>query len=275
MVDVILVVESAKEWHSHNLQGNYHHYALLPRLGGPSTCAFIQGIPPGVYFHANVHVAGVECKYGVVEAATLKQDLQHWKHLYLAGRLHKPTVCIVNNDEITELQQSTNLPAALAASLVLLSNQSSSTTTSNIQRHSLPEIYQQIASLSYAGDLRVSVGAEDPFKIQKLVHSDGQFQRWNDLYHDSFQHLEQSGLVTLDSSNEFVEYDLQESRSELLKRLPVSLQQCTDPASLQSSLASIVAPAARNQTLKGIATAGIWKSAQYAFNKLSKGVLKR
>jgi len=269
MVDVVMVVNDAVEWHSRNLQQHSHHYALLPRLGGATLCASIQRIPPGVYFHAGIEMEqNVLLKYGVVELNAFKQDLCEWKYLYLAGRLHKPTVCIVEHDEVTDLQHQHNLPAALATSLLLLNDNNHDT----LQRHSLSTIYQQIASLSYAGDLRVSVGAEDPRKIEKLVHSDGQLERWNDLYRDCLRDLEKNSVVSI-LDGEHVEYDVKESRDEFIRKLPVSLQQYHD--TLQQALSNIVAPAARNQTIKGVVTAGIVKSTQYAFNKLSKGILKR
>ena len=276
MVDVVLVVEDAVEWHEQNLALHSHHYATLARLCGASMIAKIQRVPPGVYFHAGIKMeeSNTLVKYGVVEANMIKDDLRDWKYLYLAGRLHKPTVCIVENEEIIELQNQVNLPAALATSLLLLSNNNN--TTTNVQTYSLSTIYQQIATISYAGDLRVSVGAEDPLKIQKLVHSDGQFERWNDLYKDSLDILKSSGIVSV-LDDDHVECNLDEStRDELWKRVPLHVRRIggTGIDDLQLSLASIVAPAARNQTIKGVVTAGPVKSAVYALNKLKKGILK-
>lgn len=274
MVDIVLVVDDAVDWHAQNLVLHSHHYAPLARMCGSSMIAKIQRIPPGVYFHAGVEIkeSNSLVKYGVVEANMIKDDLRDWKYLYLAGRLHKPTVCIVENEEIMELQNQVNLPAALATSLLLLS--SNNNTTTNVQTYSLSKIYQQIASISYAGDLRVSVGAEDPLKIQKLVHSDGQFERWNDLYKDSLDMLTSSGIVSL-FDDDYIECNLNESsRDELWKRVPLQVRRKGNVLELRQSLASIVAPAARNQTIKGVVTAGPVKSALYALNKLKKGILK-
>jgi hypothetical protein len=122
----------------------------------------------------------------------------------------------------------------------------------------------------------VSVGAEDPQKIQKLVHSNGQLQRWNDLYKDSLKRLISSGVMSV-VDDEHVEINLDEStRDELRRRLPLHVQQryVSTTNNLHQSLTSIVAPAARNQTIKGVVTAGIIKSGQYALDKLKKGILK-
>ena len=48
---------------------------------------------PRRYYNTLVeHELGCLIKYGVVSSAALEADLTDWKHLYLAGRLHKPVV---------------------------------------------------------------------------------------------------------------------------------------------------------------------------------------
>jgi translocator assembly and maintenance protein 41 len=273
MVDLILVADNAQDWHSRNLQQNPLHYALLPRLGGANVCARLQNTGPGVYFHTHIPVRQKVIKYGVAELSRLQQDLQDWSYLYLAGRLHKPTVAITpHNDAIMEMQQTGNLPAALAASLILLNR------NDGIQQYSLGHVYQQIAQLSYAGDFRTTVGAEDPNKIHNLVHSPGQELRFDDLYRDSFRDLERAGLVSVSSSSSStterrVEYSSSVS-PELYRRLPLQFRRGGDTTTLRSTLAQTVAVSARTQSVKGIVTAGLWRSAQYAVTKLSKGLFR-
>ena len=275
MVDLILVVDNAETWHTQNLLQNPSHYATLPRMLGPAVCARLQRTGPGVYFHASICVNNTLTKYGVVESRQLQDDLQDWSYLYLAGRMHKPTVTITQDDRIAELQEQNNLPAALAAALLLKDTTTADDTS--IQSCSLDDVYQQVAQLSYAGDFRVTLGAEDPLKIAKLVQSPGQRQRFDELYNDSWRDLEQAGVVSL--SNGIVEYNPKDSCAELCRRLPLRLQ--AHAASTSSNtrflaeLSRTVALSARTQTLKGLVTAGALKSAQYAAAKLSKGLLKR
>jgi translocator assembly and maintenance protein 41 len=261
MVDLILVVDNAQKWHQLNLNQHQSHYSLVPRLCGSNFCAHLQKTGPGVYFHTNIEVEQRVIKYGVVERSQLQEDLQHWSYLYLAGRLHKPTVVIKQDDYLMETQQTRNLPAALAASLLLLSQDD------GLQQYSLADVYQQIAQLSYAGDFRTKLGAEDPNKIHKLVHSPGQLQRFDDLYKDSLRDMEQAGLVSVMDGTS-IEY---RACGEFYHRLPARFAKY---ANLRAPLARIVSSAARTQSLKGIVTAGFVRSTQYAVAKLSKGMFR-
>jgi translocator assembly and maintenance protein 41 len=144
-------------------------------------------------------------------------------------------------------------------------------------------LFEQICALSYSGDFRMNIGAEDPRKIQRLVHGPGQLQRFQQLYQRPLQVLQQQGLVLVSSPEAVngVEIPL-----ELVKRqsyyknvpecfwtlLPLQLrQQVEKQQSLSRALQSIVAPAARGQAIKGLVTAGIGASIRYASAKFAKG----
>ncbi|EEC44651.1 predicted protein [Phaeodactylum tricornutum CCAP 1055/1] len=294
MIDVIMVVDDAFSFHQTNILLNPAHYAL------PFWTRFRKSMPevwatwwqrhsvnnqllrnPRVYFNI---APGL--KYGVVQANDLVDDLQHWNYLYLAGRMHKPIVPILERPspalaEITNAQLQFNLPAALSASLLLLSESSSFT--------NIPEetVYTQIASLSYAGDFRMQTGAEDPQKVRKLVQSPGQLERFRNLYSDAIRLLEGQGMlsITKGQSNTLQwawDGANANTQSALFKSLPPVLQSEYDSQKSQqalqkmrNALPAIVAPAARYQSLKGLITAGPRKSWVYAMRKLSKGLLKR
>lgn len=64
-------------------------------------------------------------KYGVVGMPALQQDLQHWSHLYVAGRLHKP-VAVLTSQPAADAAYQRNLRAALSTALLLMSQQESS-----------------------------------------------------------------------------------------------------------------------------------------------------
>jgi translocator assembly and maintenance protein 41 len=64
-------------------------------------------------------------KYGVVGMPAFQQDLQHWSHLYVAGRLHKP-VAVLTSQPDAEAAYKRNLQAALTTALLLMPQPESS-----------------------------------------------------------------------------------------------------------------------------------------------------
>jgi translocator assembly and maintenance protein 41 len=360
MIDMILVVKDAIVFHQQNLVQNPDHYPFWARsvhvlrsivyhpssswlsssLGtrfasqDPNTTnAYYYLRDPGVYFNVTPRL-----KYGIVQYDALVDDLEQWKYLYIAGRLQKPVVEILcpeedgNNTEGQRLkhvhQQQQNLPAALAAALLLdfhqkLKLQQQQLLLPPLEGRKIPnmddianelfssskpttitmasDVYVQIAGLSYAGDPRVGI-AEDPQKTQNLVHAPGQMERFDTLYRPSVQALERAGIlsITTDDGGWSWDWNNPKAHQYLWSQLPTSVRPVHDLRSnksiaatvsvkedvtmdtlwsasmaLQSRLVAIVAPAARCQAIKGVFTAGVMKSTQYAFRKLSKGTLGR
>jgi mitochondrial translocator assembly and maintenance protein 41 len=208
---------------------------------------------------------------------------------------------------IAQAQQD-NLMAALSTSLLLLSEPSSTSSSSSPSSCiiNLPSamIFRQVAALSYAGDFRMSY-AEDPNKIDKLVqggssstgssNSSGQLHRFESLYHHAASQLVQNGVLSTTrssssgnkSSSLMWSWDASSptARQLLWSKLPLRLQQqqnddssskttrlnhCDSSEWLSPQLASIVAPAARYQSFKGIVTAGPRKACIYAARKVAK-----
>jgi len=286
MIDMIVVVRDSYKFHKANLELNRNHYSVPWLVSDAASFAtwwqrhsvdsFLLRNPK-VYFNVTDHI-----KYGVVQVEDLMQDLVDWKYLYLAGRMHKPTVTLVDrqyDDEassIAQQQEQHNLPAALSASLLLLSPEGHDHIPAT-------SIYTQIASLSYVGDFRMKTGAEDPQKIHKLVQSPGQLHRFEQLYSNAANGLQTQGMLSISGDREW-SWDVTSTaaRDILWKTLPLSLQQLYDSSmpqdsvkALQATLPSIVAPATRYQSFKGLVTAGPRKSFVYALRKLSKGLLRK
>ncbi len=137
MLDMIFVVDDAYEFHKSNAQVLPHHYATWLRYSGLSPR--LQRHFPLKDAHVLFHVVDDPVpimKYGVVHVDNLLRDLNDWESLYLAGRLHKPTLPILSNipDELLDAQQR-HLQAAVTAELLLLpaaaaKEESDATTTS-------------------------------------------------------------------------------------------------------------------------------------------------
>ncbi len=140
----------------------------------------------------------------------------------------------------------------------------------------MSDLYATIAELSYAGDPRMSAGAEDPDKVKKLVGAKGALERWEGLYGNF---IEEIGDVVSRSSGEGVEweYDNESARERLFGLLPDSVRskaRSNEGPKIASAIESIVATSAGSQSVKGLLTAGPWRSLVYAWDKLRKGVLK-
>lgn len=246
-----------------------------------------------------------EIKYGIVSTDDLIEDLTCWKYLYLAGRMHKPTAEIdlikattlseqeersmqeqevVNRrDEIAEAQQQ-NLLAAVSASILLHGGQD----TAGMSSLPIIQLYNTIAGISYAGDIRMQTGAEDPNKVKKLVETPGMQALWDDMYSTVFSDMQRLGILTKDEVKMELDFDDIAMRKQLIQNLPKRLQSdeivgvATDKDSihrgsdfLRVELANIVAPAAKSQSIKGFFSAGVSKSFKYAMAKFAKGRLKK
>lgn len=279
MLDLIFVVEDSKIWHEENLGINRSHYALLPRAVGPDFVSRLQKWRGGkVYFNplVSVQVSGGttthNIKYGVIEKTDLMNDLLNWEYLYIAGRMHKPTVLFESAFDVQIIDaQEKNIQAALSAALLMKDEGADGVY--------IKGLFESIANISYAGDPRMKIGGEDPDKVSKLVQSPGQVQRWINLYKQPIDTLRTKGLLSIDwnDNNPKVEWDARDysAHMELSKCLPskFTTQQgmVLKGEVLASVLASIVSPAAKYQSMKGIICAGIGKSIRYAGAKFAKG----
>ena len=307
MMDFIFITPNAELWHRECMIQRPKDYSLMAHWIGSKYVAKIGKMGAGLYFNPLViihipessvgdpshaldreHIIMKKCiiKYGVMNEEQLKSDLKHWDTLYVAGRMQKPVSTLKSSDEVMDLQERYNLQYAISTSLLLHTGKAKDCTIHT------SDLYQTIASLSYMGDPRVTAGAEDPNKIFKLVQSDGQMKRFHALYKTQFERMEQMGLLQRTSSSERIEINLMDSsiRKALCHRLPPRLQsdvkEITNSITasqnthdilhktLKQSLTNIVGPPARVQSVKGLFTAGLKKSIQYAAAKFRKGALK-
>jgi len=193
------------------------------------------------------------------------------------------------------------------------SSSNTNTTTNNTNTNiPLTTLFQTIAGLSYTGDPRVTAGAEDPHKLSKLVRSDGQLERFVGLYRGELEGLERLGLLSWKVAEEnssslgggggCFASNLRDkaTRNALYERIPPILQSTLRPSSsstntttnnksnnssndlhIQASIQSlthgisqIVGPPARIQSVKGVITAGVYRSLVYAGAKFAKGALR-
>jgi translocator assembly and maintenance protein 41 len=167
-IDYIFGVSHTQHFHSLNLRDHRDHYSFLGSLGSYAVSKVQDNMGAGVYYNPYVVINGIMLKYGVVNVDTLYTDLSEWKNLYLAGRLQKP-VKILRDDPRLRLANQINLISALRTALLTLP-----------PSFTEKELYTKIAGLSYLGDPRMAVGAENPKKITNIVEN--QMVNFRQLY---------------------------------------------------------------------------------------------
>lgn len=158
MIDLILCVDDTHEFHKENLARNPRDYSFM-RFLGASCITNYQELSAGVYFNTLVPI-DKDCtiKYGVIQKGALCDDLSHWTHLYIAGRLQKPVETLIpptNPKLIKSIDE--NLDSALRLALLLLP-----------ERFTYFELFHQIANISYMGDFRMIFG-ESKKKVKNIV----------------------------------------------------------------------------------------------------------
>ncbi|CAE7367989.1 tamm41, partial [Symbiodinium microadriaticum] len=132
----------------------------------------------GVAMWFNVDVAvdvprlqGRSMKYGVIKTSNLLQDLLHWKHLYVAGRLHKP-IHIIHTKQGQMTYTDDN--GSKATTTILDAFVANRTYALRVVLLTLPEsfsemdLYIAIAGISYRGDPRMLI-SENPHKVTNIV----------------------------------------------------------------------------------------------------------
>ena len=175
MIDFIFGVSYTQHWHSLNLTQHRDHYSSLGSLGSSAVTKVQKRWGAGVYFNPYITVNGVLIKYGVVNLDMLCQDLSQWDTLYLAGRLQKP-VKILRDDPRVRLANQVNLLSAVRTALLLLP-----------ENFSENDLYKTIAGISYLGDPRMDLGAENLNKVSNIV--DHQLSNFRRLYAPLIENL--------------------------------------------------------------------------------------
>ncbi|KIK52030.1 hypothetical protein GYMLUDRAFT_64444 [Collybiopsis luxurians FD-317 M1] len=169
MLDFMFAVTHPAHFHSINMNQHPSHYSLHSRVFGSDYVSAVQRISPGVWFNTLVPMNGVTIKYGVTTVDNLCSDLLNWNSLYLAGRMHKP-LRIIKDDARVRLTQQVNLTSAVRAALLTLPENFSET-----------ELFERIASISYSGDPRMILPAENRNKVGNMVRTQG--PQFKELYH--------------------------------------------------------------------------------------------
>lgn len=222
MIDFIFGVSYTQHWHSLNLQQHRDHYSSIGSLGSSLVSRVQDKWGAGVYFNPYVTVNGTLIKYGVVNLNTLYKDLSEWDTLYLAGRLQKP-VKILRDDPRIRLANQINLISAVRTALLLLP-----------ETFTEQDLYKTIAGISYLGDPRMSLGAENLNKVSNIVkHQLPNFRRLyapliENLPNVSFQDSRCSSPSWVEdpNTNAILGQDMHpQKRGNMVRRLPKNFRE--------------------------------------------------
>ncbi|KAF8743759.1 hypothetical protein AX14_000726 [Amanita brunnescens Koide BX004] len=285
MLDFMFAVTHSSHFHSINMHQHASHYPLHARLFGSSYVSSIEALAPGVWFNAYVPVNGVMIKYGVTTIDNLCADLLNWRTLYLAGRMHKP-LRVIKDDARVRLTQQVNLTSAVRAALLTLPDEFSET-----------QLFERIAGISYSGDPRMWLPAENRGKVANIVRKQG--PQFRELYHRLVVGLpgvhwpSHSATIQQDTAAQAKAAHLKKLPSNLLGRVKDNFSrkdhevQCLFEANenvywarlagderlpdvIATEMRGVVRYPATVQTLKGIASAGVGKSMRYSAAKVHK-----
>jgi translocator assembly and maintenance protein 41 len=137
----------------------------------------------------------------------LCSDLLNWRTLYLAGRMHKP-LRIIKDDARVRLTQQVNLTSAVRTALLMLP-----------ERFSEVELFERIAGISYTGDPRMVLPAENRGKVGNIVRK--QAPQFKELYHRLVTGL--PGVHWPQDATEIEQDVCAHARSAHLRKLPSRL----------------------------------------------------
>jgi len=143
----------------------------------------------------------------VTTVDNLCSDLLNWRTLYLAGRMHKP-LRIIKDDARVRLTQQVNLTSAVRAALLTLPEEFSET-----------QLFERIAGISYSGDPRMMLPAEDRGKVGNIVRK--QSPQFKELYHRLVVGL--PGVHWPEHLSAIQQDVSARARSAHLKKLPLNL----------------------------------------------------
>ena len=333
LIDIIIVVQNIQQFHQDNVRQNPTHYSRVMRLFGLNSICYMNKLGGNMYYNTDIVLnnSNIHVKYGIIELNDLITDLTQYTSIYVAGRLHKPVRILHNNIDNqfhNALQQ--NLYSAVNIALLLMSTQrrhptalitgdatkmntvataklSGNKPVTNddmIIQFTLIELYCVISSISYQGDIRMNMRAENPNKVNNIVLNNT--QHFHSLYEPIIHQFIDSRILLCTGDDNHTQLQLcctDDIKYQLLVQLPLHVEEVLceyDRAqrsgeksnqqilhdlsyntsdtvlyhSLQHTLRLIVQRSSTVQSVKGIATAGFVKAIRYAIAKIRNSIQK-
>ena len=154
-IDLILTVNDIYEFH----KLNFKKYPTIYSNIGIKLIKHVNNIGTDINYVSNIDYKNNTYKIGVINKNDLSKDLITWDNMYMAGRCQKPISTLKIRDKVKN-EIIYNRLNALKIALLLNHNK---TITEQ-------ELYETICSLSYIGDIRMTMHCENPDKIKNIVN---------------------------------------------------------------------------------------------------------
>ena len=154
-IDLILTVNDIYEFHKLNFKKYPNIYSNI----GIKLIKHVNNIGTNINYVSNIDYKNNTYKIGVINKNDLSKDLIIWDNMYMAGRCQKPISTLKIRDKVKN-EIIYNRLNALKIALLLNHNK---TITEQ-------ELYETICSLSYIGDIRMTMHCENPDKIKNIVN---------------------------------------------------------------------------------------------------------
>lgn len=154
-IDLILTVNDIYEFHKLNFKKYPNIYSNI----GIKLIKHVNSIGTDINYVSNIDYKNNTYKIGVINKNDLSKDLITWDNMYMAGRCQKPISILKIRDKVKN-EIIYNRLNALKIALLLNHNK---TITEQ-------ELYETICSLSYIGDIRMTMHCENPDKIKNIVN---------------------------------------------------------------------------------------------------------
>jgi len=246
-IDLILIVDNLKDWHKQNIKLNHKDYSIIgKKFLLNSNINKIKGLT-SITYQSNINYKNNLFKYGIIEYKDFEKHMKTWDSFYVPGRFQKPILPIITNDNIDNLIYE-NRKNACKISLLCMKN------------NTLDDLFLTICSLSYNGDTRMKV-AENPNKVSNIVGASK--EKFKEMY--NFK-----DLYTLNDEKIIFEVNLDNLPSSLDKYIENKENLENVKQKILEYLSNLNKNESKTQTIKGIKTNGVVRSAKYGAAKILK-----
>lgn len=262
-IDLILIVEDLLEYFHKNIElnpneftkasKNYFQKATVEKLEKGAPIAYLTHIPYlEQYF-----------KTGIISKESFLSSCYERTSSYVPFRLEKPCAQISCTDQEIEDAILYDRQTTLMMCLLLLKE----------DEKTIYDLFSKICSISYLGDFRVKIKCEDPNKVRNIV--DNQFDYFKEDYNavNKGYFEENNGVIRV--NYDAINRDLSIIPEPIKKAINTDNINQRDLLNISKRLIEYYKKESERESLpqaiKGIQTAGIKTSFDYALKKVQKG----